>query len=268
MAQLKIVSRWNPSIVLYEGEADTLKDLIGTAIKSGAYLTGADLRGADLTGADLTGAYLTGAYLTGADLTGAYLTGAYLTGAYLSGADLRGAYLTGAYLRGAYLRGADLRGAYLRGAYLRGADLRGAYLTGAYLRGAYLTGAYLRGAYLRGADLTGAYLRGFKVKQANVLTGLYEYVVIPFVTEDNEQRIVMGCHNRSLAEWESDEWNNLSEFPNDGSAKSRARHFALGVAKQWLLEFATEGVAITPDGIRAVEESTARTVAMIEGAGK
>src|ERR1700751_4490864 len=147
--------------------------------------------------------------------------------------DLTGAYLTGADLTGAYLRGAYLRGAYLRGADLTGADLTGAYLRGAYLRGAYLRGAYLRGADLTGADLTGAYLKNYKVKQASVFTGLYKYITIPFITEENEKRVVMGCHNRSLTEWENDFWNNNNEFPNNGDPDSRLRLMAFNTAKEW-----------------------------------
>ena len=166
---------------------------------------------------------------------GAYLRGAYLRGAYLQGADLQGADLRGADLQGAYLRGADLQGAYLQGADLQGADLRGADLQGAYLRGAYLQGAYLRGADLQGAYLQGAYLQGAeKIKTAIVLTGLYIYVVIPYITEDNKKRVKMGCHNRSLAEWENNFWNNDDEFPNDNSLKSNLRLMAFNTAKEWL----------------------------------
>ncbi len=136
---------------------------------------------------------------------------------------------TGAYLRGAYLRGADLRGADLRGADLRGADLTGADLTGAYL-----TGADLTGADLTGADLRGAYLTGIKIKKAAVLTGLYKYVVIPFISEKDEPYIVMGCYTRSLKEWKKDFWNNISEFPNDNSIDSKLRVMAFETAKKWL----------------------------------
>ena len=145
-------------------------------------------------------------------------------------ADLRGADL-----RGADLQGADLRGAYLRGADLQGADLRGADLQCAYLQGADLQGADLRGAYLQGADLQGADLRGAeKIKKAIVFTGLYKYVVIPYITEDNEKRVKMGCYNRSIAEWENDFWNNNDEFPNDNSLKSNLRLMAFNTAKEWL----------------------------------
>jgi hypothetical protein len=166
--------------------------------------------------------------------TGAYLRGAYLRGAYLRGANLRGAYLRGAYLRGADLRGADLRGADLTDADLTGADLAGADLAGAGLTGADLRGADLRGADLRGAYLRGANLRGEKIKSAAVFTGLYKYVVIPYITEANEYRIKMGCYDRLLNEWETDFWNNPSEFPNDGSMKSNLRLRAFNTAKTWL----------------------------------
>ncbi len=199
--KLKIeIKHWITGSLLFEYEAED--NTIMTTVKEAVRLK-KDLRGADLSGADLRGADLRGADLTGADLTGAYPTVADLTGA-------------------------DLRGAYMSGAYMSVADLTGAYLTGAYL-----TGAYMSGAYMSGADLRGAYLTGYKVKVASVFTGLYKYLVIPFVTEVGEKRIVMGCHNRSLAEWEEKFWNNPSEFPNDNSEASNLRLFAFDTAKKW-----------------------------------
>jgi len=124
--------------------------------------------------------------------------------------------------------GADLRGADLAGAYLRGADLTGADLTGADLRGADLRGADLAGAYLTGADSNLVI-----IKKAVVFTGLYKYVVIPFVTEEDEKYVKMGCFTRKLTEWESDFWNNNNEFPNDNSEKSKLRMFAFNTAKAW-----------------------------------
>ena len=148
-----------------------------------------------------------------------------------------GAYLQGADLRGAYLQGADLRGAYLRGAYLQGADLRGAELQGADLQGADLQGAELLGADLRGAYLQGAYLQGAEnkiaIKLANVFTGLYKYVCIPYITKKEEKRIKLGCYDRSLKEWESDFWNNPKEFPNNGTYESNSRLFAFNTCKEW-----------------------------------
>ena len=148
-------------------------------------------------------------------------------------ANLRGAYLRGADLRGADLYGADLYGADLSGANLRGANLRGADLSGADLYGANLRGANLRGADLYGANLRGADLRGKKIKTAAVFAGLYDYIVIPYITEVGEKWIKMGCHNRILSDWESDFWNNPTEFPDDGSVKSNLRLMAFETAKKW-----------------------------------
>jgi hypothetical protein len=104
--------------------------------------------------------------------------------------------------------------------------------------GAYLAGADLAGADLRGADLAGAYLAGadgesIKIKKAIVFTGLYKYVVIPFISEEDEKYIKMGCFTRKLSEWENDFWNNDNEFPNDNSEKSNLRLFAFETAKRW-----------------------------------
>ena len=99
---------------------------------------------------------------------------------------------------------------------------------------AYLQGADLQGAYLRGADLQGACLRGVKIKKAAVFTGLYKYICIPFISEENEIYIKMGCYTRLLSEWENDFWNNPSEFPNNGNIESKYRLMAFEFCKQWI----------------------------------
>jgi hypothetical protein len=144
-----------------------------------------------------------------------------------------GANLYGANLSGAKLYGANLSGAKLYGANLSGANLSGADLSGADLSGADLSGANLSGADLSGADLSGAKRYGAKIKRAIVFSGLYKYVVIPFISEGNEKYIKMGCYTRKLSEWEADFWNNDNEFPNNGSEKSNMRLFAFETAKKW-----------------------------------
>ena len=136
--------------------------------------------------------------------------------------------------QGADLQGADLRGADLQGANLRGADLRGVNLLCADLRGADLRDADLRGVNLQCANLRGADLQGVKIKTAAVFTGLYLYYIIAYITETNEHRVKMGCHDRSVTEWDADFWNNNNEFPNDVSFKSKQRLLAYNFAKQWL----------------------------------
>jgi hypothetical protein len=64
--------------VLFTYEAETLREAVEQAVKSGAYLGGANLGGAYLGGANLGGANLSGANLSGANLSGANLGGANL----------------------------------------------------------------------------------------------------------------------------------------------------------------------------------------------
>ncbi len=124
--------------------------------------------------------------------------------------------------------------AAMTGAYLRGADLTGADLTGADLTGADLRGAYLRGAYLTGADLRGADGNKIKIQIAAVFTGLYKYVVVPFISEDGESYVKMGCYTRTVKEWDKDFWNNQGEFKNDKSINSELRLLAYKTAKKWI----------------------------------
>ena len=115
---------------------------------------------------------------------------------------------------------------------------------GADLRGANLQGADLRGANLQGANLQGADLQDYKIKAAAVFTGLYTYIVIPYITEENEMRIKMGCFDRSLSAWKENFWNNNKEFPNNGSLKSNQRLLAFEIAEKWL-QLASENLKNT-----------------------
>ena len=92
-----------------------------------------------------------------------------------------------------------------------------------------LSGADLRGAYLSGADLS-----GIKILKTAIFTGLYHYIAMPIISEDNQHYIRLGCYTRLVSEWDADFWNNDSEFPNDGSLKSQYRVIAFEVCKKWL----------------------------------
>ena len=171
--------------------------LIGAKTGRRANLIDADLHGADLSGANLSGADLSGANLHGADLSGANLSGANLIDAYLFGANLSGANLSGA-------------------------DLRGANLIDAYLRDVNLSGADLHGANLIDADLHGANL---KVSTLEVFTGLYQYACWAIVSVEGAPWVRMGCLWKTVEKWDriGIRESNLSEFPNDGSAKCEKR---------------------------------------------
>jgi uncharacterized protein YjbI with pentapeptide repeats len=69
----QIKSRFNNS-VLFECEANSIKECLVEAVSKNANLFGAKLHGADLSGADLSGADLRDANLFGADLRGEILT--------------------------------------------------------------------------------------------------------------------------------------------------------------------------------------------------
>ena len=132
-----------------------------------------------------------------------------------------------------------LKEAIMRGAELSDADLRGAYLRGAYLSGAYLSDADLRGADLRGADLSGAYLRGadlsgLKIQKTAVFTGLYKYIAMPIITQDNKHYVRLGCYTRLVSDWQNDFWNNSNEFPNNGDLDSKYRLMAFEFCKKWI----------------------------------
>jgi uncharacterized protein YjbI with pentapeptide repeats len=164
-----IVSRFNASKVLWQGEAENVRDAVIKAIKESANLRYADLRYADLSEADLTSANLSDADLTSANLTSADLRSANLRyanlryanlrSANLSEADLTSANLSDADLSEADLTSADLSSADLRYANLRYANLRSANLSDADLTSADLSEADLRYANLSSADLTSADLR-------------------------------------------------------------------------------------------------------------
>jgi hypothetical protein len=124
--------------------------------------------------------------------------GANLRCANLYGANLDGANLDGANLDGANLYGANLYGANLYGANLYGANLRCANLYGANLYGANLDGANLDGANLDGANLDGAknYKPFLSVGPIGSRCG-YTQIYL------QEDRIVCGCFNGTLEEFEA-----------------------------------------------------------------
>ncbi len=142
-------------------------------------------------------------------------------------------------LKEAIMRDADLSGANLSDAYLGGADLSGANLSDAYLRGADLSGANLSGANLSGANLSDAYLRGanlsgLKIQKTAVFTGLYKYIAMPIITQDNKHYVRLGCYTRLVSDWQNDFWNNSNEFPNNGDLDSKYRLMAFEFCKKWI----------------------------------
>jgi len=112
-------------------------------------------------------------------------------------------------------------------------DLSGAR---ADLAGANLKGADLRGANLDGANLMGAKYthKGVEAEKFLVMTNLYKYTTIAIIDKTGKHWIALGCKFQSREDWQTQFWNNLPEFPNDNSLKTRKRQFALRTAEAWL----------------------------------
>jgi hypothetical protein len=165
----------------------------------------------------------------------AILDGANLNCAILDGAILDCASLNRANLKGTSLDGARFDGASLNRASLDGARFDGSSFVGASLNRASLDSASLDGARFDGASLDGAMYKGIEIKHFEIMNGLYRYNVVVCVSKDDTDYIGLGCHFKKASDWEGDGfWNNLPEFPNDGSVHTKKRQIALRVAKEFL----------------------------------
>ena len=121
-------------------------------------------------------------------------------------------------------------------AYMSGAYMSRANLSDANLRSADLSGADLRSANLSDADLRGAKYskNGVEAKRFTLINNLYKYCVIVILGIDGSEWIFLGCKSHTRQEWESNFWNNVNEFPDDGSEKTESRKLALATACAWL----------------------------------
>jgi len=52
--------------------------------------------------------------------------------------------------------------------------------------------------------LTGADGETITIEKATVMTGLYEYIVIPFISKNGVQYVKMGCYTRTVKDWNKD----------------------------------------------------------------
>ncbi|HEX5464426.1 MAG TPA: pentapeptide repeat-containing protein [Burkholderiales bacterium] len=130
--KFEIKHRWSGS-VLFETEAETQREAILKAVKSGSNLRGSDLRGSDLSDSNLSGSNLSDSDLSGSNLRDSDLSGSYLRGSNLRGSNLRGSDLSGSNLRDSDLRDSNLSDSDLSGSNLRGSNLRDSDLSGSNL---------------------------------------------------------------------------------------------------------------------------------------
>lgn len=132
---MQICSCLNPTTVLYQGAATSLKELLerAVAVNSETKLWFADLSSTDLRGAILSGAELPNTEFRCARLSGARLARAHLYGADFSDADLSGADLTLADFTRSNLEGANLANAIIRRTEFEGANFAKTNVVGAKL---------------------------------------------------------------------------------------------------------------------------------------
>jgi len=136
---IKIKDRYSDR-VLFETEAETLKDALEEAVELQVNLCCADLRNVDLGGACLANAQLSNAGFSGANLFGVMWWGATLIGTDFCNADLRYANFRHANLKKAVLRNSELTCTCFLGSNLVQADFRSSDLQGADLQGANIAG--------------------------------------------------------------------------------------------------------------------------------
>jgi len=129
--------------ILFETEAETLKDAVEEAVILHVNLSCADLRNADLGGAFLDGAQLSNADFSGANLFKAVLHKSSLIGARFSSVDLRYTNIRYANLKKAVLQNSNLVGADFSRSDLTKTDFRNSNLEYVSLRGANITGISL-----------------------------------------------------------------------------------------------------------------------------
>jgi len=125
--------------MIFETEAETLKDALEEAVISGVNLSCADLRNAELGGAYLADAQLSNADFSGASLFGVILRRATLIGTRFCNVDLRYANIRSAKLKKAVLQNSDLTCAQFLESDLTRADFRNSDLHGAELNGTNIT---------------------------------------------------------------------------------------------------------------------------------
>lgn len=137
MPKITIKKRWS-NAVLFEADADDIREALYQAIKARVDLRAADLRGARLVGLHLPEACLPQVDFRGADLARAAFSRADLHGANFNGARLHEADFENAALAGASFARAELHAARLRGTDLGKSDFEGAELVKADFTGAIL----------------------------------------------------------------------------------------------------------------------------------
>ena len=95
------------------------------------------------------------------------------------------------------------------------------------------------GAYLSGADLSGANLSGAEISTLATLGSPNGWSAFTYITEAGEQRVQVGCHNKTLAEGRT-YWANKADRREVLAALDYAE--AIARIRQWAAVPATQAV--------------------------
>jgi hypothetical protein len=94
-------------------------------------------------------------------------------------------------------------------------------------------------ANLINADMIGAIISGYHVDNLYKHSTWWHY-------SDGRYYLALGCHNRLATDWTGDFWNNLNEFPNDGSEATRRRILAFNEMRNRMKIHVLENDNMTP----------------------
>jgi hypothetical protein len=187
-----------------------------------------DLSGLDLSNAFLRYTNLSHSILSNSKLNNSDLSYSNLSNSKLSNSDLRDSNLSNSNLGNSDLSYSDLRNSNLSfsnlsNSILSNSDLRYSNLSYSDLRNSFLSNAFLMYTNLSHSNLSNAVRFNQTIKKFKRFDNLYRYDNEIIINTENKVFWGFGCFFRSLEDWEKDFWNNPTEFPNDGSEKSKRR---------------------------------------------
>jgi len=170
--------------VLFEGEYDTIKALVETAVKLGIDLSYADLKYVDLSDTNLKGIKLRYSNLFESNLSGADVSYSDVSYSNLIGVDLRCT---------------DLSCSKLERVKLSKAKLWGTIFNYAILRYANMSGTNMRDTELKNTDLHGVNFRGAIGNMSEVGSMRLE----PFNVTFTKDFLQIDCEGHSVEEWKN-----------------------------------------------------------------
>ncbi len=152
---------------------------------------------------------------------------------WLDGTWLDGSWHGGIWRDGTWITGSWRNGTWHRGRWHSGTWYGGSWLNGTWRDGTWHSGTWYGGRWQGGTMFIGE----CKVDQFRVYTGLYKYPVMVYLFTNGSRWVRMDDLLYSLEELEriGVRNSNLTEFPDDKSAKSEERVRAFEFARTAVL---------------------------------